>query len=304
MEDGATGFGRGKVILLGEHAVIHGVPAIAVGLPRGVTAVARTWSEDLLFLAPFRAAAPDFESEEPISRAFAAALALYPRRPLLRIDVRVELPPGAGLGCSAAIGVSVLDAIDKALGIRRTRSELGTRALAWERIFHGSPSGIDNTTAAIGGLIRFERLHGASTLCSGSPLHLVIVDSAQRADTKEMVEKVTLRLQRKPDDTRRLFEEVRILVGEAELALRRGDASALGDQLDRNHAVLRSLGLSTPRIEALRDAAKGAGALGAKLTGSGGGGCIVVLAEDASHARSIADAMPKGAFLTQVARAA
>ena len=147
------GFGRGKVILLGEHAVVHGCPAIAVGIGRGVTAEAVVAERDLLRLAPWDLTlGPDAASDEPLERAFSAALALYPGRPSLEVHALVDLPRGAGLGCSAAIGVAVLDAIDEALGIDRTRIDLAAAALSWEKVFHGNPSGIDNTMSAVGGV--------------------------------------------------------------------------------------------------------------------------------------------------------
>jgi mevalonate kinase len=305
MEGGAKGFGRGKVILLGEHAVVHRVPAIAVGLRRGVTRIARAADEDLLLVAPWsRVACPDPQSPDPLSRAFAQTLASHRNRPRLRLDVHVGLPPGAGLGCSTAIGVSVLDAIDNALGIECPRVHLGTRAFAWERIFHEAPSGIDNAVYALGGPIRFERGRGASTVRSGSPFHLAIAHSGPRSETKEMVAAVARRLKQQPDETRRLFDEVGAIVGSAEQALREGEVSALGRQFDRNHAVLRTLRLSTPQIEALRCEAKSGRALGAKVTGSGGGGWIVALAEDAGHARLIANRLGNGTFVAEVARGA
>jgi mevalonate kinase len=216
----------------------------------------------------------------------------------------VGLPPGAGLGCSAALGVALLDAIDKALGVARSRAELGMRALEWERFFHGAPSGIDNAAAALGGLIRFERGHGVSRLSGPIPLHLVVAHSGERSETKDMVAHVTRELDRQPQRTRRRFDEVSALVGQAESAIRRGDTRALGRHLDRNHLVLSALGLSTPKVEALREQAKLAGALGAKVTGAGGGGCIVALAGDAAHATEIARALGADSFAEEVAHAA
>ena len=96
------GFGRGKVILLGEHAVVHGCPAIAVGIERGVTAEAVTAERDLLRLSPWDLAlGPDSNGDEPLERAFAAALAMYPSRPALEVSAQVDLPAGAGLGVRA-----------------------------------------------------------------------------------------------------------------------------------------------------------------------------------------------------------
>ena len=99
------GFGRGKVILLGEHAVVHGYPAIAVGIERGVHAEAEVAERDLLRLDPWDLTLePDREAEEPLARAFSAVLDTYDNRPPLEVRATAELPAGAGLGCSAAIG--------------------------------------------------------------------------------------------------------------------------------------------------------------------------------------------------------
>ncbi len=297
------GFGGGKAILLGEHAVVHGIPALAVGLPRGVSTLARVAHGDALHISPWeRSVSPDSHGSDPLARAFADVLASHPKRPRLRVEAHVDLPPGAGLGCSAALGVSVLDAIDKALGIRRSRTDLAAEALRWERHFHGDPSGIDNLAAALGGLIRFERSRGAAPLATASSLHLVVAHSGERSETKTMVSRVAAHLKRQPVRTRRLFQQVRALVESAERNIRLGNVVALGAELDANHEILRALELSTPRVEALRDRCKRAGALGAKVTGAGGGGCVVALAETPQDARAVANAVDENdAFVVEIA---
>ena len=128
------------------------------GIERGVTAEAVTAERDLLRLSPWDLAlGPDPNGDEPLERAFAAALAMYPSRPALEVSAQVDLPAGAGLGCSAAIGVAVLDAIDESLGIDRSRTALAAAALVWEKIFHGNPSGIDNTMSAVGGVALYRK---------------------------------------------------------------------------------------------------------------------------------------------------
>jgi len=301
----STGFGGGKVILLGEHAVVHGAPAIAAGLRRGVTSLVQHAARDTLHVEPWgRTVVPDDNSDDPLARAFAAILHAYAHRPPLRVEVAVDLPPGAGLGCSAAIAASLVDAIDRALGIGRSRTEVGEEAVRWERVFHGTPSGIDNAVAAMGGLIRFERGRGACRLTTPKSLHLVIAQSGERSETKEMVARVARLIETEPQQSRRRLDEVHALVVQAETAIEQGDHTSLGRYLDLNHEVLRALGLSTPRIEQLRRAARSAGALGTKVTGAGGGGCIVSLAEDLDHARSIRGVLDADAFVEEVPSAA
>jgi len=295
------GFGRGKVILLGEHAVVHGFPAIAVGIDRGVTAEARTAGSDLLSLSPWDLAiVPDPHGDEPLQRAFATALALYPARPAFEVSAQVDLPAGAGLGCSAAIGVAVLDAIDQALGIERSRAELGAAALAWEKVFHGNPSGVDNTMSAVGGVALYRKHEALRPLRSNKPLHLVIGYSGEASSTKDMVASVGRQLESDPVRVNEAFEAIEVLVRNAAGAIESGDHVALGQLLDLNHTLLSSLMLCTTKLDQMCQSARRAGALGAKMTGAGGGGCMFALAPKHDEALRLRDVLGKEAFVAEV----
>jgi mevalonate kinase len=295
------GFGRGKVILLGEHAVVHGCPAIAVGIERGVTAEASAAERNLLSLSPWGLALePNARGSEPLERAFAAALALYPERPALEVSAEVELPAGAGLGCSAAIGVAVLDAIDEALGIQRSRTELAEAALVWERIFHGNPSGIDNAMSAVGGVALYRKGEPLQPLHSNKPLHLVIGYSGESSSTKEMVASVARQLEDDPKRVNKAFEAIEVLVRNARLAIEAGDHIALGQLLDLNHSILSSLMLCTGKLDEMCQTARAAGALGAKMTGAGGGGCMFALALKKDQALHLCEVLGPEAFLAEV----
>jgi len=281
------GFGRGKVILLGEHAVVHGRSAIAVGIERGVTADAAEAERDLLRLSPWDLVLrPDPQGDEPLERAFAVALALYPSRPSLEVSAQVDLPAGAGLGCSAAIGVAVLDAIDGALGVERSRTDLAVAALAWERVFHGNPSGIDNTMSAIGGVALYRKGDALRPLRSNKPLHLVIGYSGASSSTKEMVASVGRQLRSDPIRVNKAFEA--------------GDHVSLGQLLDLNHTILSSLMLCTTKLDDMCQAARAAGALGAKMTGAGGGGCMFALAPKRDEALRLRQVLGEGSFVAEV----
>ena len=295
------GFGRGKVILLGEHAVVHGYPAIAAGIERGVVATAAAAERDLLRLAPWDLSLePDENGDEPLQRAFAAALAQYPGRPPLAVRAQVDLPAGAGLGCSAAIGVAVLEAIDEALGIERGRTDLGASALAWEKIFHGNPSGIDNTMSAVGGVALYRRDDTLRPLHSNKPLHLVVGYSGEPSSTKEMVASVGRQLENDPKRVTKAFEGIEVLVRNAKVAIETGDHIALGQLLDLNHTILSSLMLCTTKLDELCQAARNAGALGAKMTGAGGGGCMFALAPKRDEALRLQGVLGTGSFVAEV----
>lgn len=294
------GFGRGKVILLGEHAVVHGYPAIAVGIDRGVVAEASPADEDLLKLSPWDMNVRPDPTGEPLERAFAVALSGYLDRPPIEVRAQVDLPAGAGLGCSAAIGVAVLHAIDEALGLKRSREELAGASIDWEKIFHGNPSGIDNTVSAIGGVALFRKGEPLQSLRSNKPLHLVVGYSGQSSSTKEMVASVARQLESDPVRVNQAFEAIGVLVRNAKLALEAGDLVALGQLLDLNHSILSSLMLCTTKLDDMCRAARDAGALGAKMTGGGGGGCMIALAPKREEALRISDNLGEDVFVAEV----
>ncbi|MEM1415367.1 MAG: mevalonate kinase [Myxococcota bacterium] len=291
------GRGRGKVILLGEHSVVYGRPALAAGLERGVAARARPAEADAMALTPWDVRVKP-EQDEPLALALRAALGLYARSAPAELAVEVGLPGGAGLGCSAAIGVAVIDALDGLYGVERTPAERGEVSLVWEKVFHGSPSGIDNAVAAAGGVVRFVRGEGIAPVAVGAPLPLVVAHSGVAASTKVVVGGVRERWEADAARMDRIFDAIAELVGRAETALAAGALDTLGELMNANQTELEAMGVSTPELEALCRTARDAGALGAKLTGAGGGGCMVALAEDADAAERIRARLAETSKLT------
>jgi len=289
----------GKVILLGEHAVVYGVPAIAVGIERGVRAQARVLAEgpSRLRVRGWEIEVDETEAHKDLARAFRALLdvgrAPYP----LRVEAEVDLPPGGGLGCSAALGVAVARAVEPNASLAR----ISQRAMAWERIFHGNPSGIDSAVAASGGCIQFEKGRGIEPVRTAS-LMLVIGHTGMASSTKSMVESVARLRARRSEVVDKAFDAIHSLVRNARLAIEAGDRFALGRLMDLNQMLLSGLFVSTPEIEQMCAAARNAGAFGAKLTGAGGGGCVVALVNHAS-ADAVLEAwraMKLEAFITRV----
>ncbi|MEC7525000.1 MAG: mevalonate kinase [Myxococcota bacterium] len=300
-------FGRGKVILLGEHAVVYGTPALAAGIERGVAARVEE-AEAFQLAIPTWDLELAIDADEDLARAFAALVETHPDRAALkpvRVTLDVALPAGAGLGCSAAVGVAVCRALDASVGRADPDAAIGERTLAWERVFHGNPSGIDNAVSAHGGVVVFRRGEPLEPVTPKSPLHLVIGDSRESASTKAMVAEVARQKERDPKRFQKTLDGVSSLVQNARLAIEAGDWYGLGQLMNLNHALLNTLMLSTARLEEMCAAARHAGAHGAKLTGSGGGGCMIALAEDEDAAASIAEAIREtghDAFTTRVDR--
>lgn len=304
----AHGAGCGKVILLGEHSVVHGRPALAAGLSRGARAEVtaspdgRSHGRFVFDTTEVEVVATE-DGEHALGRALAALLGTYTAPSPVHVTVRLELPAGAGLGASAAMGVSASSALDQYFGVPRTPLERATQTLAWERVFHGNPSGVDNTMAAVGGVALFTRGQPLEPVRVRQPLQLVVGHSGESSETKQMVDLVAQQLEREPERIGQLFDAIAALVRNARLALEAGDLRALGQLMDMNQGLLSALMLSTARLEDLCHAARDAGALGAKVTGAGGGGCMIALAADTSAAQPILAALESlgaASFITEV----
>ncbi len=263
----------GKLILLGEHAVVYGVPAIAAGLDRGATATASASERAELRLGDTRVTPSD---DQDLARAFAAVLAAL-KAPPLRVEASLQIPAGCGLGASAAIGVAVARAVVETTGA--DPNELAGAIDAWERVFHGNPSGIDAAAAASGGCIWFVRGQGPKPIALGAPLTVAIAVAGPPASTREMVESVARLKERRPELVEKTLAGIRSLVENAKLCLESGDLVGLGKLLDLNQMLLSGLHVSTETIEDACRIARDAGALGAKLTGAGGGGAVIALTE-------------------------
>jgi mevalonate kinase len=291
-----SAIGSGKVILLGEHAVVHGVPALAAALDLGAMADARVGDRHRMRIAPWGVDV-GIDDALPLAQAFRAAIdARGGTRSPVDVQTSITLPGGAGLGSSAALGVAVLRAIDVLEGVTRDDEDLQRIALAWERVFHGNPSGIDTRMAIAGGVALYRRHPGEGQralerVVPRTPLTLVIAHSGDGASTRAMVESVARQKERDPARFEKALAAIDALVSNARLAIEAGDLRALGQLFDMNQSLLAAWMVSTGTIEEMCAAARSAGALGAKLTGGGGGGCMIALAPSIEAATSIRDAL-------------
>lgn len=271
-----TAFGPGKVILLGEHGVVYGHPALAGPISRGVRATAEPADSTQLEVPEGLSAA----QREALERAFARA-ARRAKHPAVSVCLESDIPPSMGLGSSGALSVAVARVL---LPPRAPGASVEQLALEMEKEFHGTPSGVDHTTSARGDLVLFQR-GKASVIRAPKPVKILIAFAGARPSTRQTVGALRERQRRWPARYRRLFVEIGAVVREGARAIRAGELEALGDAMNVNQGLLNALGLSSPPIEALVHRLRALGAYGAKLTGAGGeGGAVIALFPEPEHA--------------------
>lgn len=282
-------FARGKVVLFGEHATVYGYPGIISTIDLGLTVKIKSDSHGPRFLHPnFKQAFPIPNTDKDVrlfSRAADAAFELYGllQEPIA-IEVESNLVPGMGLGSSAAFSVALCSALRRYKGMnldQQWNGELFGEAQQLEAVFHGNPSGMDAATVLSGGVIWFRKGPPREILPIRLPKPMTgivcIVEPGAR--TIEMVELVKNNRKHDPESVDAIFEEIGNLTVDAGIALGTGDAHATGKLMQKNHDLLAKLGVSTPQLDKAVDLLLDRGALGAKLTGAGGGGAVVALVD-------------------------
>jgi hydroxymethylglutaryl-CoA reductase len=212
-----------------------------------------------------------------------------------------DLPVGVGLGSSAALSVALIRALAKFAGQSLSDAAVCTRAFEIEKIFHGFPSGIDNTVVTYGGLIVFRRGDAVRPAAAARPIPLVIAIGRAPRETQQTVRGLRERWESSPALYEPLFDEIDHLASRAERAIGTGDLPTLGVLMNANHRLLQRLGVSTGELDEMVALARDVGALGAKLTGGGGGGAVICLC-DAGRERLVESFTRAGwrAFATDI----
>ncbi|WP_125703431.1 mevalonate kinase [Lacticaseibacillus daqingensis] len=285
----ATGTSFAKIILIGEHAVVYGQPAIALPVPTiQLTATVTPRADHAqrvrssYYTGALAAAALPFAG---ITQLVAQMLTHFDATTQgFDLTITSALPPERGMGSSAATATAVIRALYAAFDAPLTRAALLEWAGVSERAIHGNPSGLDAATTSATVPQWFVKGHAPEPIAFPTRGTLVIADTGVRGQTKAAVAQVAAALQADPARVTPLITGIGAAVKRAAHALATSDLVALGASLNASQQALATLGVSSPALERLITAARQAGALGAKLTGSGQGGCMIALAADGAHA--------------------
>ncbi len=279
----------GKIILFGEHAVVHHQPAIAVPLA-AVQARAEAVPDD--FGSGLTVHAPDvncvlrvtgdLDQSDPLYNALVYPLelalsALNAPVPDLTITIRSSIPIASGLGSGAALATALVRAL--ALALCRPLSNDALNALIYEveKRHHSNPSGIDNTVIVYERPVYFVRDAPPTSFIIAAPFTLVVGDTGVNSPTHLAVTDVGRLFETEPERITPIFTRIGAIASQARAAIETGSPAALGPLMNENHALLRELTVSSPELDDLCAAALRAGALGAKLSGGGRGGNMIAL---------------------------
>lgn len=285
----------GKLILFGEHAVVHGQPALAVPLSAvrvTVQADPATPGSGLAVHAPEAGHTLQIDSgpeppPSPLHNALGHPLrvalgALDCPPPDLHLTVRSTIPIASGLGSGAALAAALIRALGAALECPFDDQALNALVYEVERRHHGTPSGIDNTVIVFEQPVYFVRGEPLATFAIARPFTLLVADTGQPSPTHIAVADVRRLYAAEPERTGAVFARIGQIARAARAAIESGTIESLGPLMDENHALLADLTVSSATLDRLCTAARAAGATGAKLSGGGRGGNLIALVDDES----------------------
>jgi len=294
---GVTASAPAKVILFGEHFVVYGEPAIVMAIDRRVYAEAELRKDKRLCLRSVnlnlagyfengvfqveQGSAKEAKSKfDPLKLVVEKVFEIYGESVGLDVEVNSTVPVAAGLGSSAAVAASVTAAVGALLKVKMSKEAVFRISYEAEKIVHGTPSEVDPSISTFGGALLFQMDTGFKPLDVKADVPLVIGYTGVERSARVQVAKVRDIRNKYSGVSDHMMKAAREIVLKALDALRDGDLGTLGDLMNINHALLCGLGVSDESLEWLINAARKAGALGAKLTGAGGGGCMIALAEN------------------------
>jgi len=217
----------------------------------------------------------------------------------LRIRLSGDLPAMSGIGATGASSVAIVRALAQEFNLRLSEDEVNAAAYQAEIAYHGpTTSGIDNMISTYGAVIALTRgePNVVRKLRLQQPVEVVIGDTGIIANTKTLLAALGERKKSSPERYGRIMEEARQIAEEAMSSIQRFDLEGIGRLMDQNHSLLQEAGISCPELDLLVDLSRKAGALGAKLTGSGGGGCMLALTPGKDLQEKVAAAIESRGF--------
>ena len=281
-----------KVIITGEHFVVHGSWALAAAIGKKVTAEVEASDKLSVDSGLFQGSSPS--ALLPVSKVVRSMAKRFAFSPDIRVSISSEVPGGAGLGSSASTMVAVSAAVSKLRSLDLKTKQLAECAMVGEEEVHGRPSGIDAAVCAHGGVLLFRPGSEPRGVRFEGERRVLVVLSGSSRSTKRLVGHVASVKAGLPAYFAGLADSAGDLASLAAERLQEGDMKGLGRLLTYNHAVLSAMGVSTPGLDQLVDLLLSLECYGAKLTGAGGGGSVLAVAEEGKEKRIISEVSKRG----------
>lgn len=295
LEKRGIGTAHSKVILIGEHAVVYGEPAIALPFPRVLATSVVEENHGPILVESKQYTGPLDQIPDRMK-----GLALCVKETLkelnqseedLKISLQSEIPIGRGLGSSAATALAIVRGLASFFQKPLPKDKLLSLGNVAEKYAHGNPSGIDIEAVFHDCPIWFRKGEQPKSVFIQSSFYLVVSDTGEIGNTRLAVNSILEKRETDLLNTERAIKRLGVLTEKAKNALQQGNLEELGKFLNGAQIELQHLGVSDKNIDYLVEIAKKAGALGAKLTGGGRGGCMIALAKEEGQASFIAKAL-------------
>jgi len=292
-EKTATGVAHSKLILVGEHAVVHGQPAISIPFPLiGVESVVErvpggVYLDSSFYAGPMESA-PKILTGIVHTIKQTLKLLHIPYENLL-IRIHSSIPPGKGLGSSASVAIAVVKSLFTFSEKPYTNEQVLQLANISETYAHGAPSGIDSLTITSPSPIWYRKEQPIDYITPNGDFYFVVADTGRKADTRTAVEMVTGLIKTAPKKAYGTMERIGEITYQVREALEKSGKQVLGFLLNEAQKELESIGVSDKSLNRLIYFARQEGALGAKLTGAGHGGCMIALAQNEAHAMLLSE---------------
>ncbi len=291
----AEGRAHAKIILVGEHAVVYGFPAIVAPLGNlGAVARVQPHTGPMVLASRYGISGLD-RAPQPVTGlrhlTVATLRALGGAPSNLRLSIEATIPPGVGLGSSAAVAIALVRALYRAHRRPLEVERLVRLAEIGERFAHGVPSGLDLWAASSATPLWFVRGRPPTRLTVSRPLAMVVANSGVPSQTRVAVDRVRQRLRVARRPTWSELEHLGTLARAMREALSTGEVERVGSVFTEAHRALEAVGVGHPATSHLAACAARAGALGAKTTGGGLGGSVVAVARDMAHACHLREAL-------------
>ena len=282
----------GKIILFGEHFVVYGMKAVLCSIDKRITATSQFIDEKVIrirsSLGESEISIDSSNNLEKVQQKFMKPFFYVAQRAIkenssksgIELVLESEIPTGVGLGSSSAACVAATASVN-GLFCKLSKNNVMKIAVQAERIIFEQNSGADSSVSTFGGLVSYDLKNGFEHISSRNDLRFIISNSAQVHNTQDVVRQVRNFKEKNNDLFNKLCKLEIDIVDNAMSSLKENDLNKLGSLMLKNHDLLKQIGISTEKIDRLVEEAKKT-SYGAKITGAGGGGCIISLVDDSN----------------------